>query len=42
VDDILYTNNNEKERLKMEKEFVKTFNTKLMGIFDYTFGIRFD
>jgi hypothetical protein len=26
----------------MEKELVKTFNTKLMGIFDYAFKIYFD
>jgi hypothetical protein len=42
VDDILYANNNEEERLKMEKELVKTFNIKLMGILDYAFGIHFD
>jgi hypothetical protein len=42
VDDILYASNNEEERLKIEKELVKTFNTKFMGILDYAFGIRFD
>jgi hypothetical protein len=42
VDDILYAGNNEEERLKIEKELVKTFNTKLMGILDYAFGICFD
>jgi hypothetical protein len=42
VDDILYTGNNEEEKLRMEKELVKTFNTKLMGILNYAFRVRFD
>jgi hypothetical protein len=39
---IVHQMHNKEKKLRMEKKLVKTFNTKLMGILDYAFGIHFD